>query len=145
MKALRFYAAKDLRIEEIQEPSPGPGQVKIRNHYVGICGTDLHEYLHGPIFIPKENESYPYSGATIPHVLGHEFGGVIEKIRDGVTHVKSRQPRFRCTPLVMARPRGIFLGSRDGPPFNTGCGRFVGFKLESRAGIVPGGGWGFKE
>ena len=88
MKALRFYAAKDLRIEEIQEPSPGPGQVKIRNHYVGICGTDLHEYLHGPIFIPKENESHPYSGATIPQVLGHEFGGVIEEIGDGVTNVK---------------------------------------------------------
>ncbi len=53
MKALRFHAAKDLRIEEIAAiPAPGPGQVAIRNRFVGICGTDLHEYAYGPIFIP---------------------------------------------------------------------------------------------
>ena len=44
MKALRFHAARDLRIDDIPEPpAPGPGQVLIRNSHVGICGTDLHE------------------------------------------------------------------------------------------------------
>ena len=53
MKALRFHAAKDLRIEDVpQPPQPGPGEVLMRNRYVGICGTDLHEYSYGPIFIP---------------------------------------------------------------------------------------------
>ena len=52
MKALRFHAAKDLRIENITAPmDPGPDEVRVRNACVGICGTDLHEYSHGPIFI----------------------------------------------------------------------------------------------
>lgn len=113
MKALRFHAAKDLRIDTIDEPKPGRGQVKIRNRYVGICGTDLHEYLHGPIFIPAEGESHVYSGAKIPQVLGHEFGGVIEEVGEGVTNVKVGD-RVSVQPLVMAREgeyfsdRGLF-------------------------------------
>ena len=76
MKALRFHAARDLRIEDIPEPpQPGPGQVLIRNSHVGICGTDLHEYASGPIFIPIE--PHPCSGAHGPQVLGHEFGGTV--------------------------------------------------------------------
>jgi (R,R)-butanediol dehydrogenase / meso-butanediol dehydrogenase / diacetyl reductase len=55
MKALRFHAAKDLRVEDIANPSdPAADEVVIENRYVGICGTDLHEYAYGPIFIPKE-------------------------------------------------------------------------------------------
>ncbi len=62
MRALRFHAAKDLRLEDIAEPKqPGPGQVLVRNRFVGICGTDLHEYSYGPIFIPTE--PHPFTGA----------------------------------------------------------------------------------
>jgi (R,R)-butanediol dehydrogenase/meso-butanediol dehydrogenase/diacetyl reductase len=44
MRALRFHAAKDLRIDDIAAPPAHPpaGQVVIRNRFVGICGTDLH-------------------------------------------------------------------------------------------------------
>jgi (R,R)-butanediol dehydrogenase/meso-butanediol dehydrogenase/diacetyl reductase len=66
MKALRFHAARDLRLEDIQAPqNPGPGQVLVRNRYVGICGTDLHEYASGPIFIPG-NEPHPFTKARGP-------------------------------------------------------------------------------
>lgn len=101
MKALRFHAAKDLRLEDIpQPPAPGPGQVLIRNRYVGICGTDLHEYAHGPIFIPTE--PHPYSGAVFPQVLGHEFGGEVVAVGDGVTKVAPGD-RVSVQPLVMPR------------------------------------------
>jgi hypothetical protein len=44
MKGLRFHAAKDLWIEEEEAPSaPGAGLVVLRNHFIGICRTDLHE------------------------------------------------------------------------------------------------------
>ena len=34
------------------EPDPGPGEVKLRVLYAGICGTDVHEYYNGPLFTP---------------------------------------------------------------------------------------------
>ncbi|MFX4377485.1 alcohol dehydrogenase catalytic domain-containing protein, partial [Acinetobacter baumannii] len=75
MKALRFHAARDLRLEDVPAPSPapGPGEVLIRNRFCGICGTDLHEYASGPIFIPVE--PHPFTKAHGPQILGHEFGG----------------------------------------------------------------------
>ncbi|UFM64759.1 2,3-butanediol dehydrogenase [Paracoccus sp. MA] len=102
MKALRFHAARDLRVEDIPEPPrPGPGQVLIRNRHVGICGTDLHEYASGPIFIPTA--PHPYSGAHGPQVLGHEFGGEVEAVGEDVTKVAPGD-RVAVQPLIM--PRG---------------------------------------
>ena len=54
MKAARWHAAKDVRIEEVEVPEVQPHQVKVAVKFTGICGTDLHEYLDGPIFIPTE-------------------------------------------------------------------------------------------
>ncbi len=102
MKALRFHAKKDLRVEDIaQPPQPGPGQVLIRNRFVGICGTDLHEYASGPIFIPTE--PHLYSGARLPQVLGHEFGGEVVAVGEGVSKVAVGD-RVAVQPLIM--PRG---------------------------------------
>lgn len=112
MQALRFHAAKDLRVEEIPAPgNPGPGQVLIQNRFCGICGTDLHEYAYGPIFIPKE--PHPFTGVSGPQVLGHEFGGVVKAVGAGVTHVKPGD-RVSVQPLIMPRSgdyyaaRGLF-------------------------------------
>lgn len=106
MKALRFHAAKDLRVEEIARPgAPGPGEVLVRNRFVGICGTDLHEYSYGPIFIPKE--PHPFTGAHGTQVLGHEFGGVVEAVGEGVAHVKPGD-RVSIQPLVMPRAGDYF-------------------------------------
>ena len=49
MRAARFYGIKDIQIKnDIPRPITGEGQVKIEPSFVGICGTDLHEYLGGP-------------------------------------------------------------------------------------------------
>lgn len=109
MKALRFHAAKDLRIEEIPAPSaPAAGQVVIKNHFVGICGTDLHEYANGPIFIPTE--PHPYTGAQGPQILGHEFGGIVTAVGEGVTNVKVGD-RVAVQPLIAPRT-GEHFGER---------------------------------
>jgi hypothetical protein len=52
MRAARFHAQKDVRIEDVPEPVTRPGTAKIKVAWCGICGTDLHECLEGPIFIP---------------------------------------------------------------------------------------------
>lgn len=54
MKALRWYGRNDLRIDNIPEPTPGPGQVKVTINLAGICGTDLKEYAYGPRLVQKE-------------------------------------------------------------------------------------------
>lgn len=76
MRALRFHAARDLRVEEVDEPgAPRPNDVVVEVAVCGICGTDLHEYVAGPIVTPVE--PHPLTGARNPQILGHEFAGVV--------------------------------------------------------------------
>lgn len=75
MKALRWYGRKDLRYEDVPEPSPGPGQLKIKVALAGICGSDLKEYAAGPVLIPP---------ARAPLTMGHEFAGKVAAAGKGV-------------------------------------------------------------
>lgn len=87
MKAARWYQAKDIRIETIDEPIVQPGTVKIKVEWTGICGSDLHEYVAGPIFVPVD-EPHFVSQDKAPIVMGHEFSGQVVEIGEGVTKVK---------------------------------------------------------
>jgi (R,R)-butanediol dehydrogenase/meso-butanediol dehydrogenase/diacetyl reductase len=87
MKALKWYGRGDLRYEDANEPTPGPKQVKVKINWVGICGSDLHEYLDGPIFISLEKKKPPI-------ILGHEFAGTVAEVGKGVTDFR---PRDRVT------------------------------------------------
>lgn len=87
MKAARWYKAKDIRVEEVEEPSPGPGQVKIKVRWTGICGSDLHEYAAGPIFVPVKTP-HPVSHDVAPIIMGHEFSGEVAEVGQGVTCVE---------------------------------------------------------
>jgi len=69
MKALKWYGKKDLRVMEVDEPKPRKDEVKIKVEWCGICGSDLHEYEAGPIFIPTE--PHPITGDQAPLTLGH--------------------------------------------------------------------------
>ncbi|MDU7442188.1 MAG: 2,3-butanediol dehydrogenase, partial [Clostridium sp.] len=87
MKAALWYAKKDVRVEEIEEPKVTVNGVKIKVKWCGICGSDLHEYLGGPIFIPV-GQPHPLSGTTAPVVLGHEFSGDVVEVGSDVTNFK---------------------------------------------------------
>ena len=82
MKAAVWHGYKDIRIEEVKEPSPKPGQVKIKVDWAGICGTDRHEY-EGPNFIPVK-KPHRLTGRTAPLTIGHEFSGEIVELGEGV-------------------------------------------------------------
>ena len=109
MLAARLHGVRDMRIENIPEPgAPGAGQVKIRVTAVGVCGSDLHNYLDGRI------------GDTLiqfPVILGHEFAGVVlevgEGARDGEDNplqvgqrvaVDPATPCRRCEMCLMGHP-----------------------------------------
>lgn len=87
MKALRWHNQKDIRLENIDEPKTASGQVKIKVKWCGICGSDLHEYLGGPIFIPV-GEPHPLTNEVAPVTLGHEFSGEVVEVGEGVTNYK---------------------------------------------------------
>jgi (R,R)-butanediol dehydrogenase/meso-butanediol dehydrogenase/diacetyl reductase len=87
VRAARFHGSRDIRIDDVPDPHVLPGQVEVSVDWCGICGTDLHEFLEGPIFIPRKGEPHPITGAELPVVMGHEFAGVVSAVGSGVTGV----------------------------------------------------------
>ncbi|MBP3037395.1 2,3-butanediol dehydrogenase [Arthrobacter sp. zg-ZUI100] len=91
MKAARYYDRGDIRIDDLPEPVLSPGTVGVDVAWCGICGTDLHEYLEGPIFAPAQGQSHPISGESLPITLGHEFSGVVYAVGEGVDDIEVGQ------------------------------------------------------
>ena len=76
MKALVYYGPEDLRLDEIADVTPAPGEALIRVRACGICGSDVHGYLG-------------ITGRRIPPmVMGHEFSGDVAEVGEGVTGIK---------------------------------------------------------
>lgn len=87
MRAARWYGKKDIRVENVPEPAaPKAGEVQIKVAWCGICGSDLHEYVAGPIFIPTQ--PHPLTKTMAPLILGHEFTGTVVEVGAGVSTVK---------------------------------------------------------
>ena len=63
MRAAVYHGIRDLRVEEVAEPKPGPREAKVRVKYCGICGSDLHEYLHG--LFPQSSFGHEACGEII--------------------------------------------------------------------------------
>lgn len=78
-RACVLHAAKDLRVETIPVDELSPAQVLVRIGVGGICGSDLHYYLHGGFGVVRVKE---------PIVLGHEVAGTVEAVGSKVTRVK---------------------------------------------------------
>lgn len=80
MKAAILEKPLHVTVREIDLPlTLGPDDVKIAIKAVGICGSDLHYYLHGHIGPFKVEE---------PMILGHEAAGQIIAVGERVTHLK---------------------------------------------------------
>lgn len=45
--------------------------------------------MSGPVLIPKK--PHPLTGSKCPVTIGHEFGGIVEEVGEGVTHVSPGQ------------------------------------------------------
>jgi (R,R)-butanediol dehydrogenase / meso-butanediol dehydrogenase / diacetyl reductase len=82
MKAAVYHGPNKVEIADVPEPEVRPGTVKLKVGFNGICGTDLHEYYAGPIFVPTA--PHPLTGQQLPLTIGHEFSGVITEVGPGV-------------------------------------------------------------
>lgn len=68
MKAIRYYAPGDIRIETIDVPGCAAAEVRVKIDACAVCGTDMKAYRHGNPRIKA------------PQVMGHEFTGIIETV-----------------------------------------------------------------
>ena len=69
MRVAVYYNNHDVRLEEIPTPQIGPDELLVRVEACGICGSDVMEW---------------YRRDRVPLVLGHEIGGQIVAVGDGV-------------------------------------------------------------
>ena len=66
---------RDLKLMEIADPEPGPGEMLVNVKASGICGTDVHVY-EGEVPLAK-----------LPVVPGHEFSGIVETVGDDIIDI----------------------------------------------------------
>ena len=76
MKVCVLTGKQQLEWTEREIPQPGKGELQIKLEYVGVCGSDLHFYKEGRL------ANWELDG---PLALGHEPGGVVSAIGEGVT------------------------------------------------------------
>lgn len=86
MEAVRWHAAGDLRLEDVELELPlGPGMVEAEVAFCGICGSDVAEF-RAPFAI-RPGRAHPLTGQQPPVTLGHEFSAVVTAVGEGVSEV----------------------------------------------------------
>jgi propanol-preferring alcohol dehydrogenase len=73
MRAARIQEDLTLRVDDVEVPEPSAGEVVVRVHAAGVCGTDLH-ILDGII----KPDAYPMT-------IGHEAAGVVAAAGQGTS------------------------------------------------------------
>lgn len=101
MKAVQIVEPGNVRVENIQKPDCGNGEVLLRIKYVGFCGSDLNTYLgRNPM-------------VQLPVIPGHEIGAVIEETGNGVPEtlrpgmVVTVNPYTNCGKCASCRNRRV--------------------------------------
>ena len=78
MQAAVYRGVNDVRLETVPVPEIGPGELLVRVHTCGICGTDLKKIATG--------------SHSAPRIFGHETTGVIAAVGDGVAELRRGRP-----------------------------------------------------
>ena len=92
MRASRLHGLRDLRVEDLPRPEPGPGEVLLKVAAVGTCGSDVHYYVEGRIGDQV---------VTAPITMGHEFSAWVAGLGEGVEGLEIGQlvavePAIHC-------------------------------------------------
>jgi threonine dehydrogenase-like Zn-dependent dehydrogenase len=124
MRAAFFEAAQTISVREVPVPEPGPGEVRLKVTYCGICGSDLTVYKTGALAGPGV-------------VLGHEISGVVDEDPDG-----RWAPGTRVTPFP-SRGCGKCMWCREGhprycvdPPYQR-WGGFADYTVYPSENLIP--------
>jgi (R,R)-butanediol dehydrogenase/meso-butanediol dehydrogenase/diacetyl reductase len=90
MKQLWFVEGNKVELREVDEPAPGPGELKIKIAYAALCATDVHMVTMGIL------------GAKPPRPIGHEASGVIAEMGPG-----AEKSGLKVGDSVVLNPRRI--------------------------------------
>ena len=74
MQAAVYHGVNDVRMETVPVPQIGAGEILVRVHTCGICGTDLKKIATG--------------SHSAPRIFGHETAGTVAAVGDGVSRFK---------------------------------------------------------
>jgi len=126
VRAAVYRGPRDIRIEEIKEPEPGPGQVLLEVARNGICGSDVHTYTGSAIGGPSMH---------LPGVvLGHEFSGRVRAVGAGVDDL-SEGDSVAVAPLEVC---GACFACRQGwPNLCRHLGLYGGYGRPLHGGLAP--------
>ena len=72
MKTLQIVQPGTICLTQTPEPVPGPGEIKVKIHYAGFCGSDLNTFRGANAMV------------TFPRIPGHEIGASIEALGSDV-------------------------------------------------------------
>jgi threonine dehydrogenase-like Zn-dependent dehydrogenase len=99
MRAATWHGDTDFTLDDLPEPTPGPGQVLVGVHTAGICGSDVH----------ATQGLFPL---TPPRVMGHEYSGTVLGVGRGVSRglvgrAVACEPNYGCGECSMCRAQRI--------------------------------------
>ncbi|WP_298455073.1 L-idonate 5-dehydrogenase [uncultured Cellulomonas sp.] len=83
MRAVVVHGAGDVRVDEVPDPTPAPGEVVVAMEWGGICGSDLAYWRHGRSGTAELRS---------PMVLGHEAAGRVVELGDSVADLQVGDP-----------------------------------------------------
>jgi (R,R)-butanediol dehydrogenase/meso-butanediol dehydrogenase/diacetyl reductase len=127
MRAARLHGPRDLRVDDVQAPVAGPGEVLLRPLFTGLCGSDLHVW-HGGALVSAGGE---------PTTLGHEFSAEVVEVGPEVDDPRVVAGQLRPGALVAVEP--MWTCGRCGPcrsgSYNL-CRSMIWHGLSDRAGAL---------
>lgn len=126
MTAAVYHGPRDIRIEELPVPEPGPGQVLLEVSRNGICGSDLHTYVGAS----KGGATMHLPGI----VLGHEFAGTVRALGEGVDDI-AVGAQVAVAPIEWCGTCDAC--SRSWPNMCRRVGLYGGYRLPLHGGLAP--------
>jgi threonine dehydrogenase-like Zn-dependent dehydrogenase len=126
MRAALFEGARDIKVRSAPVPDPGPGQVRLKVKYCGICGSDLSLYKTGVLAGPNA-------------ILGHEISAVVDLDPSG-----GWTPGTRVTPYPSGTGCGHCAWCMEGkyryctnPPPRQHGGGFAEYVAVPAVNLIP--------
>lgn len=131
MRAAVLNRVKEIEMKEIAIPRAGRGEVVIKVHAVGLCGSDIHYYEHGRVGRYEVKQ---------PIILGHEASGEIVEAGEGAeafhegqrVTIEPGMPCRNCSYCAEGRynlcPDVEFLAT---PPFDGAFSEYIAMRADA--------------